>query len=692
MELYLSTQGSSTANGSKDYPFLTMQQAIYMLRVYKDNGLLSNHNILWVEDGVYPIDETIEFTKENSIPLTIKAIDGAKPIFDAGRKINGFQETTINGIKAWKTYIDDVAKGKFSFNQLFVNDKRASKTRFPKEGYFFMESVVGVDSNYSKLFAGSSAFTYKNGDINPDWKNLTDIEILVFHRWIEERMPIKYIKKDERLVQSTRKSVFVLLDEVTHGYSKYFIENVLEHLSEPGEFYLDKSDGYLYYIPRDDETIQDSKIYAPKICQVMTLIGDSENGDYVENITFEGLNFRHGAWVWPSAKDAIEKRKTFEFEKRTSLRNPKNEFIKTERNQLDNGEEDFANMVQASCHVPGFIYLKGTKHITFKHCTIEHMGFYGIELNSGCEDIKILNNTITDLGAGGIKIDSGSCFDPQHTWSGFHKILDNEISHGGNVFYAAVGVLMTHIYDTSVCHNNIHDFYYSGVSCGWTWGYANSLCRNNNISYNHIYNLGKGILSDMGGIYTLGMQPGTVLRNNLIHDINCYGYGGWGIYPDEGSSHLIIENNICYDFNSNCFHQHYGRENIVRNNIFVNGNQAVIAITRKEDHISDTFNKNILVSFGEPIYKVGGEGIPSYKTMKSDLNLIYSIKGDTKILENSDITFEQWQNEQLLDGHSMISDPKFADVENYDFTLAEDSPAFDMGFLSIDMSNVGVRK
>jgi len=149
--------------------------------------------------------------------------------------------------------------------------------------------------------------------------------------------------------------------------------------------------------------------------------------------------------------------------------------------------------------------------------------------------------------------------------------------------------------------------------------------------------------------------------------------------PDEGSSHLLIENNVCYDADRQPFHQHYGRENMVRNNIWMFGGEAVAIYSRLEPHRGFTWIRNIMVSNGEPIFRSDHTVKKEAGRIHSDLNLFYAVKGRPYFkVSGKKLTLKQWQA-LGRDKHSIVANPKFQNLNKRDLRLATDSPALKLG-------------
>ncbi|MGQ9698742.1 MAG: right-handed parallel beta-helix repeat-containing protein, partial [Armatimonadota bacterium] len=463
----------------------------------------------------------------------------------------------------------------------------------------------------------------------------TDIEVVALHFWVDSHLPVASIDESNRMVKFTKRSIFRLSQEYTGKPARYYVDNVLEALDSPGEWYLDRGKGLLYYIPAEGETPEKAVVIAPRLSFLVRF--EPRNGKGVEHVHLKGLSFGHTEWELPP---------------------------------------DSAGAAQAAVNVPGAIYWEGAKHCSIRECVVAHVGGYAIELAGGCEGNEIIGCLLTDMGAGGVKVGH----DTSHT-----TISDCEIAHGGRIFHSAVGVWIGNSGDNNVVHNHIHDLHYSGVSVGWSWGYGPSRAVRNLIAYNHIHDLGHRMLSDMGGIYTLGVSPGTRLANNVIHDVVSYSYGGWGVYLDEGSTHIVVENNVVYDTKTGNFHQHYGRENLLRNNIFAFAQDPQLVRTRDEKHLSFTLEGNIVIWKEGSLLGSNWQG----NRYKLDRNVYWKVGGGT--FDFAGHSLDEWRK-LGQDVNSIIADPLFVNAAKRDFRLKPESPALKLGFRPIDTSQVGPRK
>ena len=207
----------------------------------------------------------------------------------------------------------------------------------------------------------------------------------------------------------------------------------------------------------------------------------------------------------------------------------------------------------------------------------------------------------------------------------------------------------------------------------------------------------------MGGIYSLGLSPGSVIRGNRVHDVDARCYGGWGIYNDEGTSDMLIENNVVWNTKFAGFFIHYARESVVRNNIFALGRLEQLSLSIPERHTTLYFYDNIVYwktgklfegNWGEHPYHFYWH--PRYEPedrsdwIRLDRNVYFNPEKqladvhfgeDVLNCETNGVDFASWQA-RGRDRSSLWADPGFADPEHGDFTLKPDSPAFRLGFVS----------
>jgi hypothetical protein len=265
-DLFMAVNGNRAWSGrlaepnaeKTDGPLPSPQAAIMRIRQLKASAAITFPVTVWIRGGTYPLRRPLNFSPEDSGPVTFAAYPGEQPVLDGGERIKDWTEQRVNGSTVWVADVKDMLARHDYFHSLFVNGERRQRARLPKKGAYRILDVPGLTAR-AQLFEGSDTFKVTPGEVR-NWRNLHDVEIRVLHYWTDERMPIESVDESTGLVKSDRTSIFSLQEGYTGKWAEYWIENVFESLgSEPGEWYLDRTEKKLYYVPMPGESTRDSR-------------------------------------------------------------------------------------------------------------------------------------------------------------------------------------------------------------------------------------------------------------------------------------------------------------------------------------------------------------------------------------------------------------------------------------------------
>ena len=527
MEVHVSADGSDANPGTAAKPFATLMRARDAVRAARKGDTSVAARVI-VHGGTYRLTATVEFGPQDG-NCTYAAAEGT-PVFSGGRVIAGFQAGEDG---RWRVTIPDVKAGRWHFNELFVNGRRRRRARHPDVGYFRV-AAAGADQR--------TRFTFKPGDLRP-YSRMSDCELVFLHDWSTSRVRIASIGRKEpvvRLAAGVGANARHFRMTAFERHPRYFVENAPELLSAAGEWYLDRLTGELTYVPMAGERIADVEVVAPALRQLVRVAGDGPAGEFVEGLSFVGLSFEHCAF--PRPKGGYPGVQAGFYEAR-----------------------DEAGKPAGRTWQPAAVEFVAARQCGFEEGRIERVGATAIRLGGGCERNRIVGNVIRDCGGNGIMIGQAR-HAPKATPRG-NVVANNVVRDCGRQFFGSVGIWGGLVAETVIAHNEVSHLPYTGISVGWMWNTTPTACQKNRIEDNHIHHVMQ-VLSDGGGIYTLGRQPGTVIRRNHIHDVprNAGRAESNGMFIDEGSSLLLIEANTIHAVDRSPIRFHKATTNTIRGN------------------------------------------------------------------------------------------------------------------------------
>lgn len=514
-ELFVATNGSDANPGTAERPFATIAKARDAVQERVAKGTDAEVTV-WIKGGTYELAEPLVFGPQSGgtekTSVTYAAMPGDRVIFSGGREIAGWQRED-DGL--WTARLPAADGGAVSFRNLYVEGRRAVLARQPNEG----AQPDCVQLKAAELSEDRSRFTltFPPGVLD-NLAQSPDLEVMVAGNWAINR----------KKVESVDPATGTLLLKPPHRHGPAYIlpsagrwaylAGARELADQPGEWAFDRRGGVIAYRPLAGQDMTMVKVVAPRLAQLIVVAG--AEGHPVRNLHFKSIELAYTDWKLPDEG-----------------------YMGIQACHYGSGDEPG----QRWNRIPAAVLFHDALGCSIRDCVADHLGGSAIELADGCRDCLIEGNRVFDVSANGIMV--GGPKIEQRVPDGC-RVANNHIFACGREFYGAIGIWVGFARATRVAHNLVHDLPYTGISVGWEWNDSPTPCKENLVEWNHVYDV-MNRLCDGGCIYTLGFQPGTILRGNHLHAVHrspmAQGAPNNGMFIDQGSKGYLFAENVIYD-------------------------------------------------------------------------------------------------------------------------------------------------
>ncbi|MCH5311584.1 MAG: right-handed parallel beta-helix repeat-containing protein [Prevotella sp.] len=561
--IYVSTTGNDSADGTKERPFATLTRAIKQAREWRrlHNPNAEGGIYITMCGGTYTQEKPIFLRPEDSgtatSPTIIQAAEGEQVTISGGKMVTNWQKGTDDErvrpelrSKLWIADAPTMGNRIVETRQLWVNGKKA--LRASQFGKNVMERMTDFRIDDESIIIPISSLKKSGLKVDGTYPQL---EMIVHQRWAIAILRVKAMQDmGDGNVRVTFHNPESQL-EFAHpwpqpviggerGNSSFCLVNALEMLDEPGEWYQDYPSGKIYYYPREGEDMAKAEAIVPVVDKLMAVEGSNERR--VSNITFSNIAFEHSAWLQPSYEGLVTLQGGFAMIDAYKLHEPG----LPEKAELEN---------QAWIKRPASaISIHHSDNINFRNCAFRHLSATALDYETACYNSIIDNCIVDEIGGNGIMIgafpdrgfETHVPYIPQVTTDICHDItISNcQISDAANEDWGAVGIAAGYVRNVTIDHNHVYNLPYSGICVGWGWTALESGMRENKITNNEVHDFAL-MLYDAGGIYTLSNQPNSLISGNKIYNIGKSPYAtnerAFEIYFDEATDGFTVKDNDC---------------------------------------------------------------------------------------------------------------------------------------------------